>query len=227
MVLQFRCLSCSLTFSIGWYHHHFDYEYAGSNLCVCRMCGAQHRIVLPVRDRGPAQFDLFDVSIMKIHENARTRVMAHLRPTFSMSLAEARASCDALPFKVGVGVRQGQVEELRREFGDAEASVEVRRIGGEENPAFGPVQDYRLFLISGARGEPTSVEVRRWSVGTEVPLAELSCGECGTVGALVLDEDALPPACPRLFGHIEPGRRLRDVVGVTALRCDLELDHRS
>ena len=200
MVLEFRCLSCSVTFSIGWYHHHFGHDYSGSCLCVCRMCGAQHRIVLPVEDRGPAQFDLFDVSIVNIPENARTKVMAHLRRTFSMSLAEARASVDTLPFDIGAGLRQGQVEELCRVFADA--AVEVRRVAGEPNPAFGPVQDYRLFLMSGAGGKSTSVEVRHWPVGTEVPLAELSCGECGTVGALVSDEAALPPACPRCSGTL-------------------------
>lgn len=201
MVLNFRCQSCSLTFSIGWYHHHFDNEYSGSSLCVCRSCGAQHRI----EDRGPAQFDLFDVSISAIPENARTTVMAHLRRTFSMSLAKARASVDALPFKLGSGLRDGEAQELRRGFADAGASVDVRRIGGEGNPAFGPVQNYRLFVKRVSGDEPSSeVEVRHWSVGNEVPIADLKCGKCAATGSLALDEGTHPAACPRCSGTMSP-----------------------
>src|SRR5215469_8046707 len=135
MVTQYRCVSCSLAFSLGWYHHHaFDDGYGSSTLAVCTRCGAQHRLALPISDRGPAEFDLFDVHIVAIPPPSRASTMAQLRATAPMTLAEARAAVDALPFKVGATVERHEADPLRRAFEGAGATVDVRRVGSRPNP---------------------------------------------------------------------------------------------
>src|SRR5215469_8608483 len=150
MVTQYRCVSCSLAFSLGWYHHHaFDDGYGSSTLAVCTRCGAQHRLALPISDRGPAEFDLFDVHIVAIPPPSRASTMAQLRATAPMTLAEARAA------------------------------VDVRRVGSRPNPIFGPIQEYRLLLATYATEPPGEVEVQRWSLEHPIPVNQLKCGKCG------------------------------------------------
>jgi hypothetical protein len=129
--------------------------------------------------------------------------MAQLRATAPMSLADARAAVDALPFKVGAAIERQEADPLRRAFEGAGATVDVRRVGSRPNPMFGPIQDYRLLLATGATDAPSEVEVQHWSVDHPIPVTQLKCGKCGTAHALAMDEESAPKACPRCAGILE------------------------
>lgn len=66
MPQDLECSECRLGFSIGFYHYHIHSDgYFGRQLLVCRDCGCQHFIEVPLSDSAakPALESFFDLLI--------------------------------------------------------------------------------------------------------------------------------------------------------------------
>ena len=202
MPIEIACQTCSLRFSVGWYHYHsFETGYGSQIRLVCKNCGAQHAIEIALRDRGPEQFEHCDVVLTAAPDDERIAALKLIRNTFDCTPAEAKAKLATLPLVLKQRLLPSHLEEWRQQHDTSGLMIDYPVVDSEPNSVFGPLKKDRLLGASQPCFGSDNINLEELPMCmplTEEGLIHLtiqSCSACSCVGTLTREFE-LNQACP-------------------------------
>src|SRR5258707_1254752 len=125
MPRKYGCLSCPLTFEIGWSRCNFTNGYGSEIFVVCISCGAQHAIRFALRDRGPESIQYFAAQLTAVQPAAHVPVMACLRHYLHLDLLGVRDALKNLPYQIGRDLTRDAANTLAAEYTEVGGTVEL------------------------------------------------------------------------------------------------------